>query len=521
MIAPLRTLVSAGLKGNSFRRSAPIRQSAEVVLPYDIPTVEILYKAGIDITGPIHFKYDFGWHKQSPPFQHQKITADFITKLRRGFVFNDIGTGKTLSVLWAIDYLKSLGYINKILIITTLSTVRLVWADTLFKSFPHLSFEVLTGTREQRLKKLQKDVDVYIVNHDGLKVLCDWRKVDKKSYFEHSVLNDRDDIDMFVVDECAIYRNAQTQTFVAVKNTAIAKRRLWLLSGDPMPNRPTDIWAQAQLVKPGLLDKYFVRFRNRTMTKVTDYKWVPKQGWEHYIYSELKHYSVRFLRDECIDLPPTVSVSFECEMGAQQRKAYNDMLTRCKAEIGGQQISAVNEGVKINKLLQIACGGVYDCEGNSYQFDIEAKFKVLLEVVEQSHHKLIVYAPFIHIVKQLKEKLEKHFSVGVVYGAVAKRERDRIFHDFQHGDLQILLAQPQTMAHGLDLTRAHTVCWWSPIDNNEIFNQANGRVSRPGQAHKQTIAKLICSSIEKKIYQRLEQKEKMQGLLMELLTTKV
>jgi SNF2 family DNA or RNA helicase len=200
------------------------------------------------------------------------------------------------------------------------------------------------------------------------------------------------------------------------------------------------------------------------------------------------------------------------------------MMARCKTELDNKRISSVNEGVKINKLLQIASGCIYDEDKVPHYLNIDNKLQLLYEAVEQSHRKLIVFAPYVHVVNMLHERLKKkEWSVDVVYGKIPKRRRVEIFQRFQSGDLEILLAHPKTMAHGLNLTRAHTICWWAPPlgEDYEIFNQANGRITRPGQKSKQTIIELICSPVEKEIYKKLDNKEKMQGLLTELLTTKV
>lgn len=525
VVLKLRDLVNAGFKRNSFERSAVVKSTAEVVLPFDVSTVEIMYRGGIEAPSPIRYYYPFKWSKKLPPFQHQVHTADFITKLRRGFVCNDIGTGKTLSLLWAADYLMSLGLVHKVLIVTTVSTIQLVWSDTLFTSFFNRTFQTLTGTKQSRRNKLDKDADFYIINHDGLKVLCDWERVKDKRVPVKSALDDRPDIDMIIVDECAVFRNSRTDLYQALSRVASIRtgRRLWMVSGDPMPNKPTDIWAQANLVQPGLLDRSFVRFRQYTMHKATEYKWVPKKGWERLVFDRIASYCIRFMRDGCVDLPERVITQRSCEMSRQQQKAYQEMLTNCRVEMVGGKITAVNEGVKINKLLQIAGGCIYGQDGNVHHFDVTEKIKLLLEAVEHSHSKLIVFAPYVETVlmleKILRDKVD--LGIGVVCGKVSKPKRTEIFRDFKSDKIQILIAHPKTMAHGLDLTVAHTICWWSPVDDFEIFNQANGRITRPGQRNVQTIIQLICSDIEKKIYKRLADKETMQGLLMELLTSKV
>lgn len=527
VVVPLRSLVSAGLRRNSFERSAIVKSTAEVVLPFDVPTVEIMHKVGIDSPSPIRYYYPFKWSKDLAPFEHQVKTAEFITKLRRGFVCNDIGTGKTLSLLWAADYLMSLGLVNKVLIATTVSTIHLVWSDTLFTSFFNRKFQILTGTKQSRRKKLDKDADFYIINHDGLKVLCDWERIKQTDARVpvRSPLDDRPDIDMVIVDECAVFRNSRTDLCQALDKIAGMKtrRRLWMASGDPMPNKPTDMWAQANLVQPGLLGRSFVRFRQSTMTKVTQYKWVPKPGWERLVFESIAPYCIRFMRDDCVDLPERVVLPRTCEMGGEQKRAYQEMVSKCRVEMQGGAITAVNEGVKINKLLQISGGCVYGKNGEVHHFDVTEKVKLLLEALEHSHNKLIVFAPYVETVLMLERILKEKtdLGVGIVYGKISKPKRNEVFRDFKSGKLQILIAHPKTMAHGLDLTVAHTICWWSPVDDYEIFNQANGRITRPGQRSVQTIIELICSDIDKKIYKRLADKESMQGLLMELLTSKV
>lgn len=524
IVAGLEELVAVGLRKKDFSRSRLVRSSAHIVLPFDVPTVETLYSKGIDVEGPILHEYPFKWHRPLPAFKHQLFTADRVTKLRSGFIFNEIGTAKTLSVLWAADYLQSKGMVNKVLVVCTLSTTHLIWADTIFKSFPHRSYALLYGSKARRIKELERDVDYYIINHDGLKVMGEWKTVKDKTYLLSTLFDSRPDIDMIIVDESAIFRNARTDLFKSMDWIANIKgldRRLWLMTGNPTPGKPTDIWAQARLVKKDLFHKSFVRFRHQVMHKVTEFKWVPNLDWEKFIYDAIGPYCVRFKRDDCIDMPPVVTQPRECEMSKQQVGAYKKMMDTYTIEMNNKLITAANQGVKLNKLLQIACGCVYDRDGEAHNLDCKPKLKVLFEVVEESGSKLIVYTPFKHSIAMLLKHLEKQWSVGVVNGDVSMTKRNEIFYAFQEGDLEIILAHPKAMAHGLDLTRSHTICWWTPIDDFEIDEQANGRITRPGQIHTQTIVRLIASPVEKKVYQRNDAKEKMGGLLLNLLTDRV
>ena len=452
-------------------------------------------------------KYD--WPGQFTPFDHQKVTAEHLVRNKRDFCFNDIGTGKTLSLLWAADFLIQHKGVDKVLIAAPLSTLQTVWADEIFKNFVHRTYSVLYGSKAHRLKKLDLDVDFYIINHEGVDVV-------------YEELKKRKDINLVIVDEGARIRNARTnkwKTFwkYAGPNT---DKGLWWATGSPMPRGPEDVWAQAKMINPNNVHKYYTRFRDEMMRKVDMYRWVPVQGWEDKCYSFLQP-SIRYTRDECLDLPDCTVQRRAVAMGKDQKKAYDQMKKDFVIELDEGTITAVNEGVKCIKLVQVAAGAVYGVDESVHYLNPTPKLEALKDAIGEAGDKALVFVPFRHSIPLLKKFMENMgLSVGVVYGDVPVRQRSKIFSDFQSGDLNIILAHPGTMAHGLTLTASHTIIWWAPVDNFETYEQANGRITRPGQKHKQTIVQLSCSEIETKIYTRLKNKERMQGVLLELLGEK-
>lgn len=498
-----------GLKGEGYE-----------VFPYKLNIFQSLIEIGIRLPGPIRTQYSFR-SRFDEPFKHQIATADFLSQKRRAFVFNDIGTAKTLSALWAIDYMMDLGFVHNVLICSTLSTLQKVWGDEIFKSMNDRGYVILHGSRESRRKKLNKEVRFYIINHDGLKTICDWDRRDpEKPFITGSWLDDRPDIDLILVDECAEFRNQSTDRYRALK-WVIGDRWLWMMSGSPMPRAPTDVWAPARLVCPHLVDRSFVRFRDRVMTQFGQYNWVPKPGWEQIVFDILKDSSIRFTRDQCLDLPPCVTETRHVEMSKEQKKAYEEMRKQFRIELKNGEITAANEAVKRNKLLQIACGTVFSDDRKVAYLDCKDKFKDLGLLVDESGKKLIIYAPFRPAIQMIADKLRKQYLVATVDGSTPLSLRNRYFQEFQHGPLEVIVAHPKCMAHGIDLTRSHTVCWWSPVDDFAVYEQAGMRITRPGQTMKQTIIHLECSPIEALIYKRLKNKETMQGLLLDLLTAKV
>lgn len=164
------------------------------------------------------------------------------------------------------------------------------------------------------------------------------------------------------------------------------------------------------------------------------------------------------------------------------------------------------------------CGVVYDTEGNEVSIPSNKRLQAVLEVIEETPYKVIVFVPFVSAVNKVAGYLtSKQVSVECIHGGVSKNERDRIFAAFQKSaDPRVLVAQPAAMSHGLTLTAASTIVWYAPTTSNETFEQANGRITRPGQKNNQFIVMLEGTSVERKLYDRLRNKQKAQGLLLSL-----
>lgn len=474
-----------------------------VAVPHKQDEVRVLRNLGIEAPGPIRHYYPFPGRFR--PFSAQLDTCEFMSMHSRAFVLNDMGTGKTMSTLWAFDYLRSIGQANKALVISPLSTLERTWGDEIFRNFPHLTFATLHGTRDKRLKLLNNDsFDVYIINHDGIKTA---------GFVE--ALKARDDIDTIVVDELSAFRTSGTDRFKSLKKI-VQNRRVWGLTGTPIPNGPTDAWAQCVLINPDRVPKYFGKFRDAVLKQIGPFKWVPRESALE-IVREAMQPAIRFKRDECVDLPPTVYATRHAPLSDEQKAAYKEMVKQLKTEYEGGQILAVNEAVKFSKLLQICCGVAY-ANGEEIVIPHASRMSVVEEVVEEAGTKVIIFVPFTGSLNHIAEQLSKTTTVAVIDGSVSKSARDIIFRDFQDAENpRVIVAQPAAMSHGLTLTAASTIIWYAPITSNEIYLQANARIVRPGQKHSQLIVNIEGSEVERKLYARLEGKQKQQGTLLDML----
>jgi len=474
-----------------------------VVTPHRNDEVKILRNLGIKAPAPILHYYK--WSGRFEPYDHQKMTSAFLTMNRRALVLNEIGTGKTQSALWAADYLIQIGVISKVLIISPLSTLERVWGDSIFMNFPHLRSVTLHGTSERRKKLLKTDCHFYIINHDGFPIILDEAK---------------DMFDLIIIDEAAVYRNPSTNRFKLLRKFMAQHitTRLWLMTGTPTPNAPTDAWALAKLADSPNLTQTYTAFREAVMMKVGQWKWIPRPESIEVVKYMLTP-AVRYTRDECFDLPDTVFQTRKVELTKDQKEHYQKMLKHFITEhTAGETITAVNEAVKLQKLVQISCGVVYGDDGQHIEVDCKPRVNIVKEVIDEVGGKVIVFVPLTGTLRMLERELSKQWSVGVVNGEVSATKRNEIFHNFQHAkDPHVLIAHPATMAHGLTLTAASTVIWYGPVTSNEQYVQANGRIERIGKKHVSNIVHIEATELEYRMYDRLKNKQKLQGLLLDLI----
>lgn len=462
-----------------------------VAVRHDLENTIALRANGILVPSPIAHYYDWpkiaGLHE---PRAHQRDTAAFATLHPRNYILNDIGTGKTHSALWATDYLMNLGQVEKTLIVAPLSTLKLVWRAALFDTFGHRKCEVLYGSAARRRKLLDRDADFYIINHDGFRVCA-------------GQLAARKDINHVILDELAVYRNIGTTRNKDIRRYIRPSQSVWGMTGSPRPNFPTDVYGQIKIVTPQRLGNESLRmFKFRTMEQQSMWVWTEKKE-ANKVIAEYMRPAIRFSRDECLDLPKMTYSSREAPMTKEQDKAYRQMAKELQAEVKAGIITAANAGVKASKLLQIAGGAVFGKDRKVHYLPCQPRLNELIDLREQTASgKFIIFASFRPHVELITEFLTTRYggaSVAKVHGDVPMGARERIFGSFQaEQKIQWLVADPGTMSHGLTLTEAGTILWWGPEASNEVYTQANGRITRISQFHIANVVHLSSTPAERK-----------------------
>ena len=448
---------------------------------------------------------DYTWPGQFKPFAAQVTMANFMTVHPRCLNLSDMGTGKTLAALWAADYILQQNPDMRALVVAPLSTLYRVWQDAVFQHFiGKRKCIVLHGSAAKRKKLLAEKADFYIVNFDGVSVL-------------KAELATRKDIQIVIIDEASAYRDGTTKRHRIARAVLSSRQYLWLMTGTPTPNGPTDAYGLAKLIN-NCFGESFLSYRSRCMEKVSLWKWVPRPG-AHEMAHQLMQPSIRFAIEDCLDLPEQMVELRDVQLSADQEKAYKKLKKDLVLQLAeGKPITAVNEAVLRLKLIQIACGAVYDSEHEINRVDAAPRLEILHEILDEwSSGKVIIFAPLRSVVQLLHEELREDHTCAVITGAVSANDRAEIFRDFQERDTpRILIADPGTMSHGLTLTRATLIVWYAPTDRTELYLQANKRIDRPGQTKTNVVVQLAATPIEREIYRRLRNNENMQGLVLEL-----
>ena len=477
----------------------------EVAVHYGLDEARVLRNLGVKkVSSPIEGKYD--WPGRFKPFSHQRETASFLTLHRRSFVFSEPGTGKTLSALWAADYLMKIGEVRRYLVLCPLSIMTSAWMQDLNNSIIHRSCIVAHHSQAaRRLEMVRGGYDFVITNYDGLNLIAD--EVVKDGTF-----------DLVIVDEANAYKNVGTKRFKSLLKILKPNTHLWMMTGTPAAQSPLDAYGLAKLVNPDGVPKFYTGWRDKVMYQASRFKWMPKPTSGGDVHDALQP-AIRFTKEQCLDLPPVITVTREVPLTAQQSKYYKLLKDRMVMQAAGETITAVNAAAGVNKLLQISAGAAYTDNQEVITFDCSPRLNVLMEVLEETNRKVLVFAPYRHSIDTITEFLQKNnIDCAQIHGDVTPAKRTAIFKQFQTTDLpRVLVIQPQSASHGVTLTAADTVVFWGPVMSVETYLQCCARTDRVGQtSNKVTVVHIEGSELEKKMFKKLASRVDDHAVLVKL-----
>jgi SNF2 family DNA or RNA helicase len=466
--------------------------SFDVAVYWGLDEARVLKNLGVkDIQSPITRRYD--WPGRYKPMEHQVDTASFLTMHKRAFCFNDPGTGKTLAALWAADYLMKLGFVKRVLILCPLSIMHSAWLSDLNNSIIHRSAIVAHHSKaSRRIEMIQQDYEFVICNYDGLNLIAE------------EIVNDGR-FDLVIVDEANAYKTVTTKRWKTLKSVLKPKTHLWMMTGTPASQSPADAYGLAKLVNPDNVPLFYTGWRDSVMNKITLYKWAPKPDARDRVFSALQP-AIRYSKDQCLDLPPVMTLTREVPLTPQQSKYYNLLKDQMLVRAAGEVITAVNAAAMLSKLLQVSCGAALTDTKEVVEFDAGPRLGVLEEVLEETERKVIIFALFRASIETIQKHLtSKGITNECIHGGVSATKRGDIIHRFQTDPTpRVLVMQPQATAHGITLTAADTVVFYGPLMSVEQYIQCIARADRKGQdSDKVTVIHIQSSPVEAKMFKAL------------------
>lgn len=449
--------------------------------------------------------------KPPPPYKHQTASIKALLGLQRALDASDPGTGKTRVEIDLFNIRRRNGG-GCALIIAPKSLLRSAWEDDFRKFAPHIKVSVCSA--EKRAENFEVEADVYVTNTDAAK----WLAQQKPKFFAK--------FDTLIIDEISSFKHHTSMRSRAMNKIKKYFTYRYGLTGTPNANTIADIWHQMFLIDDGRrLGTSFFHFRcqvcepEQVGPRPEMLKWVDKPGAEQAVAHLLQDIVIRHQFEKCLDIPANHMYDRVYHMTPGQKRAYVAMERSGAALLKQGAITTTNAAGVATKLLQIASGASYSgVDDEDYVSIANERYELVADLVEQRQHSVVFFNW-----KHQRDNLVKEFEArGITYvvidGTTSDKNRKLAVDHFQAGFYRVLLAHPQSAAHGLTLTKGTATIWASPTYNLEHFLQGNRRVYRAGQTERtETIVVIAAGTIEEAVFQRLQDKNLKQLSMLDLL----
>ena len=443
------------------------------------------------------------------PYNYQKYAIDRVLKQPRVGLFLDMGLGKTVITLTAIEELIYNRFeISKVLIIAPLRVAQTTWREETEKwqHLKKLRVSLVLGSQAQRLAGLRAPADVYVINRENVPWLCE-------------VLGDRWCFDMVVIDELSSFKSPKAARFKALKRQIVKCSRVVGLTGTPAPNGLLDLWSQVVLLDFGeRLGRTFGRYRDtffepdkRSSQMIYTYR--PREGARASVLKRLEDLCVSMRASDYLELPPRFDRTVRVQLAPRLLAGYEKFERDSYMETAEGGVSALGAGALINKLLQYSNGAVYN-EDRSVVAVHDAKLDALGELVEAAAGQpLLCFYSYQHDAARIMER----------FPMARKLQTPEDIRAWNAGAVPLLLCHPASAGHGLNLqSGGHLIVWFGLCWSLELYQQANARLHRQGQTEPVIVHHLICDgTADWLVFKSLSNKEDVQSSVLAALRVKL
>lgn len=441
------------------------------------------------------------------PYQYQKKSIDWILDNEKCALFLDMGLGKTICTLTAIeDLIYNSFEITKVLVIAPVRVARYTWSSEIEKwdNISHLRYSIVVGTPKQRMAALRKDADVYVINRENLVWLTE---------------NWTWDFDMCIIDELSSFKNNQAKRFKALRKYIGRCKRVVGLTGTPAPNGLMDLWPQIYLLDQGKrLGSTITRYRERYFRPGRSngyvvYDYIARDGAEEEIYDRLSDVCISMTKEDYLEMPERKYIDVEVVMDEKSMKAYRTLEKDSILSLAhDEKLVADNAAAVCNKLQQMADGAIYNDDRKVIDIH-DHKLDALEDLIEASNGQpVIVFYAFQHDRDRIRERFDTY-----------ELKRDDDVERWNRGEIPILLAHPASIGHGLNLQYGgRTIIWFGLTWSLELYQQANDRLYRQGQKETVLVYHIVSKgTVDERIIRALKNKENRQSALIEYMKEKI
>lgn len=445
------------------------------------------------------------------PHSYQAYSIDKIINNKKYGLFLEMGTGKTVSTLTAIEKLKyDYLEVDKVLVIAPKRVAEDTWAQEIDKwnHLSNLTISLVLGTSKQRTEALAKDADIYVTNKENTKWICEKYRKDWP-------------FDMLVIDELSTFKNSDSQRFKILKKQMPLVDRFVGLTGTPAPNNLIDIWSQMYLIDGGeRLGKYKTHFRQAYFYpthQISDnvFNWELRNGADDAIYDKISDVTVSIKSEDFLEMPERIDNVQEVKLSKKERAVYDqlkaDMVIEDEAD-PNKDIEALTSATLTQKLLQLSNGAVYTLDG-TYKTIHDKKLERLDEIIEEAQGKpILLFYSFKHDKERILERYD-----------FAEELKGDYMARWNNGDIKLLIAHPASAGHGINLQYGGSIAVWFGLTwNLEHYEQANARLFRQGQTETTVIHHIMTeNSVDQDVYKGLQNKQLGQNTLMQAVKAQI
>lgn len=436
------------------------------------------------------------------PHEYQKRAIDKVVDQTHVGLFLDMGLGKTVITLTAINRLMYEEFeVSRVLVIAPKRVAEDTWTREHAKwdHLQHLKISRILGTASQRMNALKADKDVYVIGRDNVVWLIE-------------ALAPNWPFDMVVIDELSSFKNPQAKRFRALRKVMPRVSRVVGLTGTPSPNGLMDLWAELYLLDRGeRLERTLGAYREKyfkpgARSGYVVFKWLPVKGAEKRIRDRISDICVSMSAADYLTLPERIDNVIPVSLSKKELATYRKMEEEQLLELGDDDmIVALNAAAVMTKLLQIANGSVYTASGAVERIH-GAKLEALEEIIDTTDSPVLVFYSFRH-------------DLGAILGAIEGArtlEGPQDIADWNDGKIRVLLAHPASVGYGLNLQDGgHTIVWYGLTWSLELYQQANARLYRQGQEKPVIIHHLITEgTVDEQVMRALQAKDTSQAALL-------